>query len=60
MSGQRRYSWGALGSMWGMGRAGDTNRVMVVAGREWQGWYGEGSGSGTKRVVAVAWRRQHT
>ena len=55
MSGWHGYSWGALGSMWGMGEGGDTKRVVAVAGRWRQGWYREGGGSGTERVATVAW-----
>ena len=52
-------SWGVLGCAQGMGRGGDTKRVVVVAGRQRRGWYREGGGSGTERVaVAVAQRRQ--
>ena len=54
MSGRHGYSWGALGSMRGMGEGGDTKRVAAVAGRQRRGWYRDGGGGGTERVAKVA------
>ena len=48
--GQCRYSWGALGSMWGMGGGGET--------RGWWQWQGDSNGGGMERAVAVEQRGQ--